>query len=236
MASTFPGARIQRHPKARRQPALRLQLPGQDRPAVHQGRVQDDLPDERQPAAGGPTAPTQLPAAGLDLPCTRIECDEIWSFCYAKQKNVPGEHRGEFGYGDVWTWTAVCADTKLVPSWLVAERTAFHAEVFMRDLASRLRNRLQLTTDGSSIYVNAVGTAFGSDINYTVLHKIYAAPTLWTMNAATAPPSAPALTSAWCRAVPPAQGEHVLCPKAKPVDADGHVPLHQAHQRLQQES
>jgi IS1 family transposase len=109
-----------------------------------------------------------------DLPCTRIECDEIWSFCYAKQKNVPEEHRGEYGYGDVWTWTAICADTKLVPSWLVGERTGFDAEVFMRDLASRLNNRIQLTTDGNRVYVNAVESAFGSDIDYAMLHKIYA--------------------------------------------------------------
>ncbi len=66
-----------------------------------------------------------------DLPCTRIECDEIWSFCYAKQ-NVADEHRGTFGYGDVWTWTGICADTKLVPSWLVGDRGGDDAEVFMR--------------------------------------------------------------------------------------------------------
>jgi IS1 family transposase len=112
----------------------------------------------------------------VDLPCTRIECDEIWSFCYAKQKNVPAEHRGEYGYGDVWTWTALCADTKLVPSWLVGERTADDAEVFMRDLASRLRHRTQLTTDGHRAYLNAVEAAFGADIDYAVLHKIYASP------------------------------------------------------------
>src|SRR3978361_1715676 len=67
-----------------------------------------------------------------NLPCTRIECDEIWSFCYAKAKNVPAEHEGEFGYGDVWTWTAICADTKLVPSWLVGLRDGEDAEAFMR--------------------------------------------------------------------------------------------------------
>jgi hypothetical protein len=90
------------------------------------------------------------------LPCKHIQCDEIWSFCYTKQKNVPDEHRGEFGYGDIWTWTALCADTKLVPSWLVGENTAFDAEMFMRDLASRLTNRVQLITDGLRLYVNAV--------------------------------------------------------------------------------
>jgi hypothetical protein len=58
----------------------------------------------------------------VNLPCTRVECDEIWSFCYSKQKNVPAEHVGEYGYGDVWTWTAICSDTKLVPSWYVGRR------------------------------------------------------------------------------------------------------------------
>lgn len=115
-------------------------------------------------------------AALFDLPCTNIQCDEIWSFCYAKRKNVPDEHRDEFGYGDVWTWTALCADTKLVPSWLVGERTAEDAEVFIRDLASRLANRVQLTTDGLRLYVRAVETAFHGDIDYAMLHKIYDAP------------------------------------------------------------
>ncbi|WP_066917041.1 transposase [Mycobacterium interjectum] len=115
-------------------------------------------------------------AALFDLPCTNIQCDEIWAFCYAKQKNVPEEHRGEYGYGDVWTWTAICADTKLVPSWLVGERTADDAEVFIRDLASRLANRVQLTTDGLRLYVRAVETAFHGDIDYAMLHKIYDAP------------------------------------------------------------
>jgi IS1 family transposase len=109
-----------------------------------------------------------------NLPCTRIECDEIWSFCYAKQKNVPIKHEGEFGYGDVWTWTAICADTKLVPSWLIGERNGADAEAFMRDLASRLTQRVQLTTDGLKSYLSAVETAFGADIDYAMLHKIYA--------------------------------------------------------------
>jgi IS1 family transposase len=76
----------------------------------------------------------------------------------------------------MWTWTAICADTKLVPSWLVGERTVDDAEVFMRDLASRLTQRIQLTTDGLRIYVNAVESAFGPDIDFAVLHKIYRAP------------------------------------------------------------
>jgi IS1 family transposase len=108
-----------------------------------------------------------------NLPCKRIQCDEIWSFCYAKQDNLPDELRGKFGFGDVWTWTAICADTKLVPSWLVAGRDASAAYAFMHDLAGRLRNRVQLTTDGHRVYLNAVESAFGSDIDYAMLVKIY---------------------------------------------------------------
>jgi IS1 family transposase len=107
------------------------------------------------------------------LPCTDIQCDEIWSFCYAKQKNVPHEHRGEYGYGDVWTWTAICADTKLVPSWLVGERTTDDAWTFMDDLQQRLANRVQLTTDGYRSYLTAVAVTFGQDVDYAQLHKIY---------------------------------------------------------------
>ncbi len=113
----------------------------------------------------------------VDLPCTRVECDEIWSYCYAKQKNVPDEHIGEYGYGDVWTWTAICADTKLVPSWLVGERTTEDALVFMSDLKARLANRVQLTTDGHRPYLYAVEATFGADIGDAMLHKIYGAAT-----------------------------------------------------------
>ena len=88
-----------------------------------------------------------------DLPCNRIEADEIWSFCYAKAKNVPADKRGQFGYGDVWTFTAICADTKLVPSWRIGPRDIGTATEFMQDLAGRLRNRIQLTTDGHRMYL-----------------------------------------------------------------------------------
>jgi IS1 family transposase len=110
-----------------------------------------------------------------DLRCTTIQCDEIWAYCYAKQKNVPDEHVGTFGYGDVWTWTELCADTKLVPSWLVGERTVDDAWVFMTDLEGRLANRVQLTTDGHRPYLQAVDLAFGQSIDYAMLHKIYGA-------------------------------------------------------------
>jgi len=109
------------------------------------------------------------------LPCKRVQCDEIWSFCYAKARNVPDEKRGTFGYGDVWTWTAICADTKLVPSWLVGTRDADSAYVFMQDLAERLRYRVQLTTDGHNSYLSAVEGAFGTDVDYAQLVKLYGA-------------------------------------------------------------
>jgi IS1 family transposase len=104
----------------------------------------------------------------------RLQCDEIWSYCCAKAKNVPDEHKGTFGYGDIWTFTAICADTKLVPSFLVGERNARDAEVFLRDLDMRLTNRAQLTTDGHSMYLTSVARVFGNAIDYAMLHKIYA--------------------------------------------------------------
>jgi IS1 family transposase len=103
----------------------------------------------------------------------RIQCDEIWSFCYAKQKNVPVEKQGEFGFGDVWTWTAIDADTKLCVSWLVGRRDGDSAYLFIKDLADRLANRVQLTTDGLKAYLEAVESAFGCDIDYATLVKLY---------------------------------------------------------------
>jgi len=108
-----------------------------------------------------------------NLPCKRLQCDEIWSFCYAKEKNVPEDKKGQFGYGDVWTWTAICADTKLVPSWLVGSRDAETASTFIEDLASRLAHRIQLTTDGHRAYLEAIEEAFGADIDYAMLVKLY---------------------------------------------------------------
>jgi IS1 family transposase len=109
----------------------------------------------------------------VNLPCKRIQADEIWSFVYAKQKNVPQEMRGQFGIGDVWTWTALCADTKLVPCFHVGTRDADAAWLFMRDLASRLTSRVQLTTDGHRAYLDAVDGAFGTMIDYAMLVKQY---------------------------------------------------------------
>jgi len=108
-----------------------------------------------------------------NLTCKRIQCDEIWSFCYCKQKNVAPEHEGVLGHGDVWTWTAIDPVTKLVPSFMVGKRTAEYAEAFINDLASRLSGRIQLTTDGLKTYVEAVEGAFGRDIDFAQLVKTY---------------------------------------------------------------
>jgi len=108
-----------------------------------------------------------------NLRCKRLQLDEIWSFCYSKAKNVPKERRGEFGYGDVWTWTAIDADTKLVPSWLVGNRDAACAASFVNDLASRLATRVQLTTDGLRAYLDAIDGAFGGQVDYAMLVKLY---------------------------------------------------------------
>ena len=111
-----------------------------------------------------------------NLKCKKIQCDEIWSFCYAKEKNVPADKKGTFGYGDVWTWIAIDADTKLVHSYMVGYRDTKTATIFMEDLASRLANRVQLTTDGHRPYLTAVENAFAGDIDYAMLVKIYGSP------------------------------------------------------------
>ena len=100
---------------------------------------------------------------------------QIWSFCYAKERNVPEDRRGEFGVGDVYTWVAIDADTKLVASWLVGKRDAEYAYGFIQDLSERLANRVQLSTDGYHAYVHAVEDAFGRDIDYAMLVKLYGA-------------------------------------------------------------
>jgi IS1 family transposase/lambda repressor-like predicted transcriptional regulator len=109
----------------------------------------------------------------VNLPCKRVQCDEIWAFCYAKEKNVAPEHKGELGYGDVYTWTAMCADTKLMVSYAVGKRDADTANAFMHDVAARLANRVQMTTDGFHPYFEAIEGAFGRDIDYGQLIKLY---------------------------------------------------------------
>jgi IS1 family transposase len=108
-----------------------------------------------------------------NLKLKRIQCDELWEFCYAKAKNVPEDHAGEFGYGDIWTWVAMDGDTKLIPSWAVGRRDAFTGHAFIRDLAARLATRVQVTTDGHKIYLEAIEGAFGADVDFAMLVKMY---------------------------------------------------------------
>ena len=128
---------------------------------VDAGRVCADLHDE---LVQGVTA-------------SHIQCDEVWSFTYAKQKNVARAKAAPEEAGDTWTWTALDSDSKLIVSWLVGGRDSEYAIAFMEDLRSRLANRVQLTTDGHKAYLEAVESAFGCDVDYAQLVKLYGEPT-----------------------------------------------------------
>jgi IS1 family transposase len=103
----------------------------------------------------------------------RVQCDEIWSFCGMKEKNVPAPRRGQFGIGDVYTWTGIDSESKMILSWLVGRRDGEYAKAFIADLAERFAGRVQLTTDGLKAYLAAVEDAFGADIDYAMLVKLY---------------------------------------------------------------
>ena len=124
--------------------------------------------------AAGPWAAGFCDETLRDLPCQRIEVDELWSFLYAKQKNVASAVDAPERAGDAWLWVAFCPDTKLVPSWRIGDRTAVTGKEFMKDLASRLSSRVQLTSDGHRAYLEAVEEAFGHEVDYAMLVKIYA--------------------------------------------------------------
>ena len=111
-----------------------------------------------------------------DVGSKNVQCDEIWSFCYAKEKNVPAAKAAPDGAGDVWTWTAIDRDSKMILAYEVGDRSAATARDFMFNLADRLANRVQLTTDGHGAYLKAVGDAFAADIDYTMLVKKYGEP------------------------------------------------------------
>ena len=108
-----------------------------------------------------------------NLPTDRVQVDEIWNFVYAKEDHVKSAKAAPADAGDVWTWTAIDADNKLLLSWLVADRSLESAVTFMDDVAQRLTNRVQLTSDGHRAYLQAVDTAFGGDVDYAMLQKIY---------------------------------------------------------------
>jgi IS1 family transposase len=110
-----------------------------------------------------------------NLTCRRLQCDECWCFCYAKDKNLPDDMRGMPGVGSIWTWTALDADTKLIVSWRLGARDSANALRFMRDIEERLTHRVQLTTDSANVYLNAVADTFQS-IDYAMLHKLYGRP------------------------------------------------------------
>jgi hypothetical protein len=105
----------------------------------------------------------------------RVQCDEIWSFVYSKQKNVATAKRHDRAWGDAWTWVAICADSKLAISYLVGGRDGDYALALMDDLRTRLANRVQLTTDGHKAYLEAVEESFGDDIDYAMLVELYGA-------------------------------------------------------------
>jgi IS1 family transposase len=111
-----------------------------------------------------------------NVPAKRIQCDEIWAFCYAKAKNAPAEMKASGDAGDVWTWTAIDPDSKLIVSWMVGGRDQETGTDFMRDLAFRLAQRIQLTTDGFPAYPRAVSKAFGENVDYAQLVKVYENP------------------------------------------------------------
>lgn len=108
-----------------------------------------------------------------NLTCKRIQCDEIWAFTYCKKANLAKAKAAPEGAGDVWTWTAIDADTKLIAAWMVGDRSGATAKTFIEDLAQRLAHRVQLTTDGHKPYLQAVEDSFGSNIDYAMLVKLY---------------------------------------------------------------
>lgn len=107
------------------------------------------------------------------LNCQRLQLDEIWCFCYAKDKNLPDHMKGQPGVGSIWTWTALDADTKLIPSWRLGARDAANAHAFISDLSGRMANKVQLTTDGNVTYLQAVADNFGAAADYAMLIKLY---------------------------------------------------------------
>jgi IS1 family transposase len=108
-----------------------------------------------------------------NLPCKVLQVDEVWSFTYCKQVNIPEHLKGQEGVGDTWTWIAIDADTKLIPSWHVGLRDAKDAYWFIHDLKGRLANRVQLTSDGHRPYLRAIEDAFAGEIDYSMLIKLY---------------------------------------------------------------
>jgi IS1 family transposase len=166
---------------------------------------------------------------------SRVQCNEIWSFCYAKEKNAKVAKAAPEGAGDVWTWTALDADSKLIVSYFVGDRSGQSAIALMGDLRARIENRVQLTTDGHRAYLEAVEGAYGGNVDYAMLHKIYgptiAAPGRYS------PPRVHWDAEEADRGQPGRGARlNVLRRAPEPYDADVNAPLHPAHQRVQQEA
>lgn len=153
-------------------------------------------------AAGKVCADFQANAL-VNLPCQRIQVDETWSFAYCKDKNVKRAKAAPMDAGDVWTWTAICAETKIVPSWQLGDRTSATAIEFMDDLRSRLAHRVQLASDGHKAYLEALEGAFGGDIDYAMLVKVYdVLDKAKTADKRCSPPNAPASRKRLSRETP----------------------------------
>lgn len=155
----------------------------------------------------------------------RVQCDEIWAFCYAKQKNVATAKAAPESAGDLWTWTALDADHKLIISYLVGGRDAGYANAFMQDVAGRLATRVQMTTDGHKAYLDAVEGAFGADIDYGMLIKTYGEPVgalgRYSPGECTGADKEARRGSPRSRAY-----QHVICRAPEPQSSDGDASLY----------
>ena len=163
----------------------------------------------------------------------RVQCDEIWSFCYAKARNVARAEAAPEGAGDVWTWTGLDSDTKLVVPWLVGGRDSGYALEFMDDLRDRLANRVQLSTDGHKAYLEAVEYAFGPDVDYAQLIKLYGSATDEEERRRVLPRTVyRGSQGSSVRSPRYGRAEYILCRTPQPHDADVHEALHPSDQRL----
>ena len=155
----------------------------------------------------------------------RVQVDEIWQFCYAKEKNVSDAKAAPEGAGDTWTWTAIDADSKLIVSWLLGERDRISAYHFIADLAERLTDRIQLTSDGLKLYNWAVEGVFGADVDYAQLIKIFGSP---VEGEKTLQPSHLPRHGLYSQAGQPRPRPylHFLCRTPQPDDADVDAPVH----------
>lgn len=128
---------------------------------------------ERMLVSAGTACTDYMDKTMRNLNCQLLQVDEVWSFTYAKQKNIPKHLKGDAEVGDTWTWIAIDAETKLIPCWHIGKRGATDAYLFINDLATRLAKRVQLTSDGHKAYIAAVESAFGSEIDFAQLVKLY---------------------------------------------------------------